>query len=234
MERGPLSSDDFVAFTKKVVPVVHISSKVHGEKYPELHLKVGMGWPQAGIFDAEGQWIARVDTTSLRSDGVAAIQAVLAGEVAGFYALRDKAAQGSRESRAAYLMARFDRGHLTPAEMRGAIGKGSVLGEFQRETVREVLVDLETAACLQGLDGSRPETFGPVAKKLLAQHRSLGLPEGPSGISAWRVIMEDAYLRRDPAVFAMALTAIKATGITGKKFLEANQKRLKSIQEVGK
>ena len=234
LERGPLSSDGFAAFAKKVVPFVHVASKVEGEKYPELYRETGMGWPQAAIFDTAGHWIARVDTSSLRSDGVAAIEAVLSGEVAAFYALRDEAAKGGKRARAEFLMARFDRGHLTRSEMRGAIGKGSVLDEFQRDALREALVDLETAACLRGLDGTKPETFGPFAKKLLAQHRSLGLPEGPAGVSAWRVIMEDAYLRKDAAAFAMALTAIKATGITSKKFAVTNQKRLESIQKAGK
>lgn len=221
-------------FANKVVPFVHIASKVKGEKYPELFRKVGMGWPQAAIFDALGRFIARVETSAIRVDGVAAIEEVMSGEVAAFYELEKKAAKGGKKARAAFLMARFEIGHLTSVEMHKAIGKGSILDSFQREALREVLVDLETAECLKGLDSGKPATFGPYARKLLAQHRSIGLPEGPAGITAWRVIMEDAYLRKDAVTFAKAFTAIKATGITGKKFSETNQKRLESIQQDDK
>lgn len=234
LERGPLSSDAFVVIAKKVVPFVHIASKIRGEKYPELFLKVGMGWPQAAIFDSRGRFIARVETSALRVDGAAAIETVMSSEVAAFYELKKKASKGGKKAKATFLMARFDRGHLTSVEMREAIGTGSILNSFQREAVRETLVDTQTAECLKGIDSSRPETFGPYAKKLLAQHREIGLPEGPAGIAAWRVVMEDAYLRKDASAFAIAFTAIKATGITSKKFAETNQKRLQSIQKADK
>lgn len=216
------------------MPFVHVTSKVVGEKYPALSRKAGPGWPQAAIFDSQGQLIARVDTSALRTDGVAAIEEVMNGAVAAFYALQKKAAKGDKKAKAEFLMARFDLGHLGIPEMRKTIGKGSTLDRFQRETVRETLVDLATAECLKGIKGEQPETFGPYAKKLMAQHRSIGLPEGPGGITAWRVIMEHAFLRKDAKTFAMAFTAIKATGFTGKKFAAANQKRLESIQKGGK
>ncbi len=234
MERGPLSSSEFQALAKTLVPFVHVTSRVEGEKYADLSLKAGPGWPQAAIFDRNGLLLARIDTVAIRSEGAAAIEQVLNEEVAAFEDLRKKAAKGDKEARAEFFMARFDLGHVGVAEMRGALGKGSILDEYQRDTVREQLVELATTECLAGHDADKPETFGPYAKKLLAQHKAIGLPEGPSGITAWRVIMEDAFLRKDAATFALAFTAIKATGITGKKFNEANKKRLASLRQAGK
>ena len=214
---------------QKLVPFVHVTSKVQGAKYPNLSRKIGPGWPQAAILDAQGQLLARLDCRALPVDGVEAIQTALEEDVAEFYALRDKAKKGKKEAKAEFFMKRLELDHVSLDEMKRALGKTSVLDDYQKAEVHERVVTAMTAANLAGLQRGKASTYGPFAKKLLAQHKSVGLPEGPEGYGAWSVILDDAYLRKDAKTFALAFRALRATGIVGKKFIEKNQKRLAEI-----
>jgi hypothetical protein len=231
LERGPLSSDEFKAFSVKVVPFIHVASKVKGDPYPDLlDEKGGDGWPFVCFLDHDGNLIARQDRGAMR-DGVAAFQATLEDQVKAFYELKQKADAGDKEAKVEFFMMRFDLGHVGVAEMRKALAKDSPLDDFQKDAVREHLVELATQEVLKGLEQDKPETFGPFAKKLLAQHKTIGLPEGGAGITPWYVILEDAYTRKDPATFKLAFTAIKAAGMRRKAFVDKHQSRLEEISK---
>ena len=108
--------------------------------------------------------------------------------------------------------------------------------ERNKDPILEVLRDA-FAACVRVLEigsgtGQHAAFFSEHLPHLVWQTSDLAIHH--DGINAWRVIMEDAYLRKDGKTFAMAFTAIKAAGFRSKKFVEANQKRLESIQKGGK
>lgn len=61
LESRVLSAEDFPAFAQKVVPFLHISSRVAGEKYPNLlRQKGGNAWPTLSFLSAEGRFLLQM------------------------------------------------------------------------------------------------------------------------------------------------------------------------------
>lgn len=221
------------------MPFLHVTSKVDGEPHPNLlQEKGGAGPPYIAFLDAQANLLAQVSYAKMRELGVGAFAAALEGDVASFYALQKKAATGDAAAKREFFMRRFELDHQGIDELRAAIGKGTFLTEDQVAEVKDRLVEMLTNKTLAGLDESKPQTFAPYAKKLLGQHADLGLPEGPAGLTAWFVILEDAWLRRDAKTFGIAFTAMKAGGMTAKSFVTKNTARLKELnskpKEVGR
>lgn len=213
----------------------HITSKIKGEKYPNLLTEKAGAWPSVCFMNGSGDVVAMQNYRKMTSDGVDAFKQTLATDVKEFYDLQKKANTGDKKAKAEFFMRRFELGHLKSSDLAAATKKGTFLNEDQVLEVKERLIEILTEELLEGVDYDKPATFGPFAKKLLEQHKTIGLPEGPSGINPWIVILEDAYLRKDVKTFEMAFTALKAAGLSRrKKFVEERQKQLAELKKGAK
>lgn len=233
MERGPLSTATFAKFSKKVVLFCHITSQVKGEPYPGLlDEKGGAGWPYVCFMNDSGQFVARQQRSKVRDDGAAAFEATLTGEVKEFYDLKKAAKGGDNKAKAAFFMKQFELDHLTLDAMKEALGKGRFLSKTQTAEIRERLMEYSVRDCLEGLDTTKPKTFGRYAKKLMKLHKTVGLPEGPAGMTPWYVILEDALERKDAKTFEMAFRALRATGAISRRFFELRSKQLADLKAL--
>ena len=235
MERGLLSSDEFQSFRKDLVTFCHITTHIEGQANDDLLARKGGegGWPYVLFMDEDGNPLAAVDGGTMKDSGFAAFRSVYDSDVKQYLELRERAAKGDTKVKAKFFMRRFELGHFDAEQLVKGL-KDEDLDGKQREEVRVRLVELRTNELLHGLDTGRPETFGPTAKKLLAQHADIGLPEGPDGITAWYVVLEDAYLRKDPKTFEMAFTAIRAAGMRKKRFIDLRTKQLEELRKGAK
>lgn len=234
MERGPLSNEAFGAFAKRVELFCYVDSKLEGAKYPNLlREKDGAGYPYVCFLNAEGNVIAKQGRAQIAEHGVDAFVSTLDTHVKKFTELRAKASKGDKKAVAAFFMLRFDLGHLKTNDLQGAM-QAKWLDADQKALVQERLIQLRVDETLKGLDQDKPETFGPYAKKLMAQHKGLGLPEGPAGFTAWYVILEDAYRRKDAKTFELAFTAMRAAGARHPTFIKQRQKQLAELKAAKK
>lgn len=209
----------------------YIDSHVADEPYPDLmYEKDGAGYPYVCFLDPNGHLLAKQKSEATREDGVAAFEATLATGVKAFYDLEKAAKNGGKKAKAEFFMRRFDLGHLGMDDLQAAL-EAAFLSEDQLPLVQERLMELRVKDCLEGLDQTKKETFGPCAEKLLKLHKTIGLPEGPAGWHPWNVILEDAYRRRDAKTFEMAFTALKAAGLGSRKaFVAKRQKQLDELK----
>jgi hypothetical protein len=209
-----------------------ITSHVKDEPYPNLHHeKDGAGFPYVCFLDKNGHVVAKQRAGAVRDDGVEAFATTLTTQVKAFYDLEKAAKSGDKKAKAEFFMQRFDLGHLAADDLQAAVKAPSFLTKDQLALVQERLMELRVKSCLEGLDQTKKETFGPYAKKLLQLHKSIGLPEGPAGINPWYVILEDAYGRGDAKVFEMAFTALCAAGLGSRKvFVDKRRKQLAELK----
>ncbi|MEE2888628.1 MAG: hypothetical protein VX951_14455 [Planctomycetota bacterium] len=205
---------------------LHITSRIKSEKYPDLlSEKGGRGFPHLAFMDQDGNVLAKPKKRS-----VAGFTETLTTEVPAFFALKKKAVEGSKADKAAFLMRRFELGHLNTDQMSKAIGKGTILNEKQIKTITGKLAEAKVTEITRGVNFRDDSTFGPIAKKLRALEKSDGLPPGRGGLNAWFIIMGDAYHRKDVKEFERALTAMKKGGANNPRFIKAQEERLKELQ----
>jgi hypothetical protein len=227
LESRALSQDEFSVFSEKVVPFLHITTRIKGDKHQGLlQEKGGRGFPHLAFLDADGNVLAKPSKRT-----VAGFQDTLDTAVPEFFALKKKAATGKDADKAAFLMRRFELGHLDPDQMKKAIGKGTVLNADQIKQITGKLAEAKVAAITKGVNFRDESTFGPIAKKLLALEKSDGLPPGNPGLNAWFIIMGDAHERKDAKGFERALNAMKKGGATNPRFVKAQEARLKALQD---
>ncbi|MDJ0975739.1 MAG: hypothetical protein QNJ98_14860 [Planctomycetota bacterium] len=68
MESGPLSAADFPEFAKKVVPFLHVTTRIADRKYDSLLQEKGFrGFPSLAFMDAEGNILAQPQGRSVES-----------------------------------------------------------------------------------------------------------------------------------------------------------------------
>ena len=196
-----------------------------------MYEKDGAGYPYVCFLDPNGHVVAKQEPGATRENGVAAFEATLATAVKAFYDLEKAAKSGGKKAKAEFFMRRFDLGHLGTDDLHAAVKAPSFLTKDQLSLVQERLMELRVKNCLEGLDQTKTETFGPYAKKLLQLHKTIGLPEGPAGMNPWYVILEDAYRRRDAKTFEMAFTALRAAGLGSRSaFVNKRQKQLDELK----
>jgi hypothetical protein len=214
-------------FAEKVVLFLHITSRIKDDKYQGLlQEKGGRGFPHLAFLDEEGNVLAKPAKRS-----VAGFTETLTTAVPEFFALKKKAATGKDADKAAFLMRRFELGHLDPAQMTKAIGKGTILNPEQIKQITGKLAEAKVAKITKGVNFRDESTFGPMAKKLLALEKSDGLPPGSPGLNAWFIIMGDAHERKDAKGFERALNAMKKGGASNPRFVKAQEARLKALQD---
>ena len=111
MERGALSSSTFPAFSKTVVPFLHITTKIEGRPYDDLLRKMGRGgFPTLLFLDAEGNKLASPRSRSVSS---------FAGSVAALTlidATQAQAEAGDKAAAAQLLLFEVELGRVKSAE----------------------------------------------------------------------------------------------------------------------
>lgn len=204
---------------------VNIETRVAGDKDQGLRESAGMpGVPALAFFDAKGRLIAR---QSRAEYDLASLQATLSGEVAEFLALEKKAAAGDTKAQLQLLSRQVELGHLDVAAMRAALERKDLPVEV-KDRIAERIATTEVQRILAGVDLGDKASFGPPAKELLELNKQVGIPT--TEVTAWVLVIEDAYRRKDAKTFAMALRALKASGMLNSRVLQRQQKRLEEIQ----
>jgi len=207
---------------------LHITSRIKGEKYPDLlKEKGGRGFPYLAFMDAEGNVLAHPKGRS-----VEAFDATLSGDVPEFFDLQKKAEaeDSSKEDKAAFFMKRFALGHLDSKQMKKAIGKGSILSDEQVKQITGKLAEAKVEEILRGVNPRDEKKVGKAAKQLIALEKSDGLPPGRAGLNAWFIIMTDASQKKDAKGFERAFSAMKKGGANNPRWIKAQEERLKELQ----
>ncbi|MCA8954604.1 MAG: thioredoxin family protein, partial [Planctomycetes bacterium] len=206
LEQGLLAEPAFLGATSSVERFCHVTSLVAQDRFQRLLTDLGgRSFPYFAVVDAEGKPIARFD----EQPTLANFKKLLAGEVAEYVALRDRAAKGDKAAKAEFLIRRITLGHLTPAEIEVALRKADYLDAAQRARIRGGLVNLEIAAIFGQIDESNPKSYGTAVSRLLAMKRGNRIPTGQIERSCTRVYFTHVRTSRRPAMASNAHAAIK-------------------------
>jgi hypothetical protein len=202
-----LATDGFREFAKEYVLFVHITTKIDGDKYPNLmEEKGGEGFPYVAAMDAEGGVLAKLKERTL--DGLRAMMK----NAVDYQALKAKKDPTTGE-RLRLLGMDFDNNRITPKEYRA---KASALedlddaGEQERDA-RILHIDIyEQMARFRGLTAPDPALRVEVGKIFAGWVSAGRMPKDPLDVGPYcDLLMDYAEAAREPDLFALAMGKMK-------------------------
>jgi hypothetical protein len=222
-----LSTDEFVAFAKKVVPFVHNTSRVDDEPYPNLLFeKGGNAFPTVAFLAADGKLLHQVPFEAMMRDGVAQFEASLSALQAW---QRLKTKLGDQDSKELFL-AEMELGMLPFAQARARFAELEGFDEGQKARLTQELIDLEFSGILRTL---KRDNGAEVGKQFLAMLDADRIPKSRQITSFWQYIFVHAEAAGDVAVFERALERAKkeVDDERAARYLDSVEKRLERLRE---
>ncbi len=207
-----LSTDAFVAWSKKVVLVLHNTSRCDDEPYPNLLRQMGgSGFPTMAYLDADGQLLQQLD-----------FPATLEGcertwkELEAWQALRAEVEAGKADAQKQREL--FDlelkMGNRPYAEMvqrRDALQ----LDDAARKATEQPLVDLQFTEILRA---TPREQMAAAGAKFLAMFRQQQIPSAAKETPYWQAMFAFATEQRDVALFEELMTWLRANRGSDQRF----------------
>jgi hypothetical protein len=228
LEAGPFSASGFADFAKDVVLFVHVTSRVPGEKYPQLMLeKGGNGFPYLAYLDAEG------DVLGFPPDRTVEAFEVGARLAATWRRLKAKQAP-TPEEQVELLLAEIGltKISLEQAEKRRAAIEGVTREQAAR--IDAALVDMRVLHMVRALTIQTPQTAVELGKRMYAMFREGQRPRWNLAFQRfYGYIMAYARSAKDADAFAAALDAMKQRFghvAQAKEFFDAQEKVLERLR----
>ncbi len=224
-----LSTEEFRAFAKEVVPFLHVTSRVEGETYPDLlSEKGGRGFPHLVAMDAGGEVVAGLEDRTV--EGFRAMMK-RAGEFETLLAKKDRTP--AEEVRYLAAEIRLGRVKADAARARAAALKG--LAEAAKKELDGLLLGLDIRAILDGIkDPAARLAAGRAFAEMWAAGRVPGGDD--AGFQPFFVIMLDhAEAVKDAALFEKALGKMReklGSEPRAAGFFKKNDERLAKLKEA--
>ena len=211
LEGGLLSSDEFVAWSRNHVRLLHVTSQVEGEPYPDLLSEKGFrSFPSIAFLDGAGEVIA-VHSGVRDLDGLAKT-AARADEYLG---VRAAAAAGDAASRARLVVHDIELGRFDYTE-----------GQLRLDAARDALTPEQVARADTALIGIQYNALAMelssragqwTREEYMQQHEQLAelfwragrTPSGRLGVSVLRSVLRGAERASDRDRFAAALAEFR-------------------------
>lgn len=204
MESGALSEPDFPAFAEKVVPFLHITTRIEGMKYDGLLGEKGFrGFPSLAFMDAEGEVIHTQGDRSVEGFEKSLVALAKLKELEAKVAAGDKAAAWE------LLIAKWDLGMLEREDVETAKASMKELNDKQKAKLAWMLVELEVnelSAATRVRDAEqRKVALEKAAKRfqeILASKHELGKDTAPT---LWSTLMQWADENQNAEMFGKAV-----------------------------
>lgn len=203
LESGALSDAAFPAFAKRVVPFLHVTTHIPGEKYDGLlKEKGGRGFPTLLFLDQDGEVLARQGERS-----VAAFEATLK-QVQGYLDLRRRAAAGEAGLDAAVLVAELRLGRVGFEDARSRAAALQKVSADQRAELDQLLLDAEVRGILENMP--REAEKQAAAGKRLAEIAASGrLPTSEVQRGFWAFLSRYAADQKDAALLESCIQNLR-------------------------
>ncbi len=226
-----LSSEEFRAFAKEVVPFLHVTSQVEGEKYGNLlQEKGGTGFPHLVAMDAGGGVVAVLE------DGTVAGFRAMMKQGAEFIAFSSKKDRTTAEE-VRLLTAEIKFCRVNAADARAREGAIKGLDAAGKKDLDGLILGLEIKAELGKITG--PDLALKVAAgKAFAEMWKAGKEPDPDGeqFQPYYILMLDhAEAVKDVALFEKALGKVRAKfgdKPQAARFFQRQDERLAKLKEA--
>lgn len=198
MESGPLSTPEFAAFSKEVVPYLHVTSHVEGRKDEGLFGEYGgRGFPTLMFLDASGKKLADQNDRSV--DGFRKT----ATSLTAMTDLRARIAKGEKGLGPKLLIAELNLGQVDFAEAQKRFKSFKKMKPAVKKQIAAMLVDSEVDSLFKsaGQDREKYEALGKVFAKMVKDGR---IPTGSSATMFWSGVMEFAKGEKDVGLYEKA------------------------------
>jgi hypothetical protein len=231
LEGGLLSTPEFTAFTKKVIPFLHVTTRIEGRANDGmLSEKGGTGFPTLMFLDAKGEILGKPGGRD-----VAAFDKTL-GALMAIKDLEKRIAAGEKNLDDDLFMAQLAMGKFkTAAEIKEKAKSFKKLTKEQKATIAKAVVGKRVEAAMNSMERG-PDAQIKVGKKFKAIYDEGLFPEGDMEGPFWGLLMEYAESEKDGETMAVALENVKR--IFGKQewataLIEEKEASLKKIQGGG-
>lgn len=180
MENGSFSSDEFAAFTKTVVPFLHVTTRIEGRLNDDL-LSVygGRGFPTLKFLDAEGKAVAEPGGRS-----VEAFQTT-ADALNSLADLKKRIAKGEKGLDAKLLLAEMNLGSVTFADAKKRLAGMKKVKPETKAKIKAALVNLEFDDLLNSMTRENQDEIGEKVAKMAKDGR---IPTGDTADMFWSVV----------------------------------------------
>ena len=231
MEGGLLSTPEFASFTEKVVPFLHVTTRIDDRANDGmLSEKGGTGFPTLMFLDAEGEILGKPGGRD-----VASFDKTLSNLTA-LKDLNKRIAAGEKNLGDDLFMVQLAMGeYKTVAEIEEKAKTFKKLTKEQKLTIAKAIVGKKVEAAMNSMERG-PEGQIKVGKKFKAIYDEGLFPEGDMEGPFWGFLMEYAESEKDGKTMEVALNHVKR--IFGKEdwakgLIEEKEAALKEIKEGG-
>ncbi|MDP7062981.1 MAG: hypothetical protein QF489_08655 [Planctomycetota bacterium] len=231
MEGGLLTTPEFATFTEKVVPFLHVTTRIEGRAHEGLlREKGGRGFPTLMFLDAEGEILGEPGGRD-----VASFDKTL-GALMAIKDLEKRIAAGEKNLDDDLFMAQLAMGQFkTVKEIEEKAQSFKKLTEEQKSTIAKAIVAKKVEEAMNNMERG-PDGQAKLGKKFKAIYDEGIYPEGDMEGPFWGFLMEYAESEGDAKTMEVALDHVKR--IFGKEewakgLIEEKEASLKKIKEGG-
>lgn len=228
-----LSTDEFVQWSRKVVLFLHNTSRVDGEKHPNLLFEMGgVGFPTMSYLDADGRLLQQVGHVT----PVAALEKAY-GELAAWRALRTEVAGGKADAgkvKELFLL-ELKMGNRPYAEMQQRRDQLS-LTDDELGATEQPLVNLQFTEILRRTPRDQQAAGGA---EFLPMFRAGRIPATTTETSFWQCLFAHAAAENNVPLFEELLAWVKEHRAGDRRLarylpdVEAQLEQLKQKQRGG-
>lgn len=205
MEGRALSDPAFPAFAAKVVPFLHVTTKITDRKYDGLLKAKGFNsFPTLAIMDAEGGVLLVV-----RDRSVPSFEKALA-TVTEWDGLQQRISAGEKGLEYALLVAEWKMGKLDYPAVKARANTLQNLEPAQKEALAQILLDAEVTHLFVESNRTK-DGFEPAVKRFLAiLQAGKPMPSGDAEMMFWTTLMRKAETEPvDAALYEKALAVFE-------------------------
>jgi hypothetical protein len=198
LESGPLSTPEFAAFSKEVVPFLHVTSHVEGRKGEGLFGEYGgTGFPTLMYLDASGKKLADQNVRSVEGFRKTATS------LTAMTNLRARIAKGEKGLGPELLIAELNLGQVEFADAKKRFASFKKMKPAVKKQIAALLVDAEVDSLFKsaGSDREKFEALGEVFAKMVKDGR---VPTGNSATMFWSSVMGYAEGKADAGLYEKA------------------------------
>lgn len=230
MESGSLSSEEFPAFTSKVVPYLHITTRLEDRKDESLFSEIGgRGFPTMKFMDADGTVLGEPNGRD-----VAAFEATLESMMV-VKNIEKRIAKGEKGLENELFMAQLRLGVIDFEEAKATFASLKKLSDEQTQEIKGLLLNLEVMSILDSVDSD--DAAAAAGEKFKDMAEEGRIPTGDALGSYWSLIMTYAKGESDADLFEKALKALEekyGKEESAKSFFEQQAEVLKEMREDAK
>ena len=202
MERGALSDKDFPTFSKKVIPFLHITTRIAGKKYDGLLGEKGFrGFPSLAFMDASGKVVGEpADRTVAGFDKTRAL-------LENYHSLLARQEDGEKGLEFELFLAEYGLGKVSGRQALKKLDGFEGLTEKQKSLADQIRLDERVKGLLQS---ARDDSdIARVSEELLEILDSGKLPSKELMLDFWAVLAHTAQVNRDAKLLGRCIEGLR-------------------------